>query len=35
MVLGMAITFYAALFIGTHIEMMRKFIVYIGNRIHL
>jgi hypothetical protein len=34
MVLGLAITFYAALFIGTHIEMMRKFIEYLNDKIH-
>jgi hypothetical protein len=35
MVLGTAITFYAALFIGTHLEMMRRFVKFIEERIHL
>jgi hypothetical protein len=33
-VLGLAITFYAALFIGTHLEMMGKFIEFINDKIH-
>jgi hypothetical protein len=34
MVLGLAITSYAALFIGTHLEMMGRFVVFISNKIH-
>jgi hypothetical protein len=34
-VLGLVITFYAALYIGTHIDDMKKFAKFIENRIHL
>jgi hypothetical protein len=35
MVLGAGITFYSALYIGTHIDSMKKFVKFIENRIHL